>query len=219
QEAKDKFEEAFKKYGLNAWKVKIKESMVADCVAGKNNRLFVKANARFTRERIESLIVHEIETHIITAENGKLQPYNIFNRGLANYLTTQEGLAMWNVEKQRHAPFIENYKALSHVITIYYCLKNSFSYAFKKAVELNIPKEQAFRSCLKAKRGFYDTSEKGAFTKDYIYFKGYFMVKKFIEEGGELKDLYIGKMDISDIEKVKHINGIHRARILPNWLK
>ena len=45
--------------------------MVADCVAGKNNRLFVKEDAKFTSERIETLIVHEIETHIITAENGK----------------------------------------------------------------------------------------------------------------------------------------------------
>ena len=172
QDAKKKFEETFEEYGLKSWKARIKETMVADCVAGKNNRLFIKEDARFSRERIQSLIVHEIETHIITAENGKLQPYEIFNRGLANYLTTQEGLAMWNVEKQRHTPFIENYKALCHVVTIHNCLEGSFSDAYKKAREFDIPKEQAFRSCLKAKRGFYDTSKKGAFTKDYIYFKG-----------------------------------------------
>ena len=131
----------------------------------------MKADAKFTNERIETLIVHEIETHIITAENGKMQAYEIFNRGLANYLTTQEGMAMYNVETQRKTPFSENYKAMSHVVCIDECLRGSFSDAFKKLRSIGIPKNQAFRSCLKAKRGFYDTSKKGAFTKDYIYYK------------------------------------------------
>ncbi len=218
QDAKEKFEKTFEKYGLKSWKVKIKDNMVADCVAGKNNSLFVKKDAKFTSERMESLIVHEIETHILTAENGKMQAYEIFNRGLANYLTTQEGLAMYNVEKQRHTPFNQNYKAMSHVICIYECLKGSFSDAFKKLIALELPKEQAFRSCLKAKRGFYDTSKKGAFTKDYIYFKGYEQVKNYIENGGEIKDLYIGKMDTKDVEKVKSIPIIKEAKILPTWL-
>ncbi len=219
KDAQEKFEKTFDKYGLKTWKVKLKESMVADCVAGKNNRLFVKQDAKFTSERIETLIVHEIETHIITAENGKMQAYEIFNRGLANYLTTQEGLAMYNVEKQRKTPFSQNYKAMSHVICIYECLKGSFADAFNKLRSIGIPKHQAFRSCLKAKRGFYDTSKKGAFTKDYIYYKGYHQVAKYIEEGGNINDLYIGKMDVEDVSTVKSIPIIREAKILPTWLK
>lgn len=219
EEVKEKFEQVFEKYGLKHWAVKIKDSMVSDCVAGKNNRLFVKAKAQFSRERIESLIVHEIETHILTAENGKMQPYEIFNRGLANYLKTQEGLAMWNVEKQTQIPFTKNFKALNHVITIYNCLEKSFVDAYREALKLGLTKEDAFRSCLKAKRGFYDTGEKGAFTKDYIYFKGYFQIKEFVENGGQIKDLYIGKMDIDDLETVKKIPGVVDAKILPTWLK
>ena len=218
QEAADKFEKAFAKYNLKNWKVKIKEEMVADCVAGKNNRLFVRKDAKFSHEGIESLIVHEIETHIITAENGKLQPYDIFNRGLANYLITQEGLAVYNVEKQRHIPFEKNYKAPAHVIAINKAIKASFVEIFEELMSLGVPQEQAFRSALKAKRGFSDTSKPGAFTKDYIYFRGYNQIKKFVEDGGKLKDLYIGKLNVNNLDLIKSIPSTQPAKILPTWL-
>lgn len=219
EEAKAQFEETFAKYGLNKWKVKIKEEMVADCVAGKNNSLFVKNDAKFSRKRIESLIVHEIETHILTAENGKIQPYEIFHRGSANYLITQEGLAMYNVEQQKHMPFNENFRALAHVIAINRAITGSFTNIYNELLSYNMTEDQAFRSAVKAKRGLYDTSKPGAFTKDYIYFKGHNQIKEFVEKGGDLKSLYIGKINISDLEKVQKIHGILKAKILPVWIK
>jgi len=219
EEAKIEFEKTFEKYGLKDWKVKIKESMVANCVAGKNNRLFVKKNAKFSRDRIENLIVHEIETHIITAENGKMQPYEIFNRGTANYLITQEGMAMYNVEKQKHDHFFKNYKALAHVIAINNGKKEGFKEIYNELIKLNIPKKQAFRSALKAKRGIENTKLKGVFTKDYIYYKGYKQVKEFIKSGHKIEELYIGKINLNDLDTVKKIPSMIRPTILPTWLK
>lgn len=219
ERAKEKFTEAFEKYGLKKWKVKEKEVLVSNCIAGKNNTLFIKSTAKFTQGRIEELVVHEIETHVLTAENGKMQPYEIFNRGLANYLTTQEGLAMYNVEQQKNEYFINNSKALGHVIAIYEALRGSFKQVFEKLIQLGIPEEQAFRSAIKAKRGICDTSKKGSFTKDYIYFKGYFKVKNFVKNGGDIKDLYMGKFDLDDLNKIKNIQGIREAQILPTWLR
>lgn len=218
-ETKEKFERTFEKYGLKKWTVKIKENIVADCVAGKNNSLFLKANTKFSQNRINALIIHEIETHILTAENGKFQPYEIFHTGTANYLETQEGLAMYNVETQKEIPFTKNYRALSHVVAIYKCINGNFIDAFNELMYLGLPEEQAFRSALKAKRGFYDTSKKGAFTKDYIYYKGYFKIKKFIGNRGNLKDLYIGKIGLDDLDPIKQIKNISKPKILPIWLK
>ncbi|MEK7673332.1 MAG: tyrosine/phenylalanine carboxypeptidase domain-containing protein [Patescibacteria group bacterium] len=217
-EAKTIFESVFKKYGLEKWQIKIKENLVSNCVAGKNHSLFLKENAKFSKSYIEALIVHEIETHIITAENGKKQPYEIFNRGLANYLETQEGMAVYNVETILNKPFLKNSKAIIHVIAIREALTKSFSEVYKILKTLNISNETAFRSTVKAKRGFYDSSKPGAFTKDYLYFKGYYDVKKFMENGGDLKDLYIGKFNLSDLEKVKKLPGIRAPEILPDWL-
>jgi alpha-L-glutamate ligase-like protein/uncharacterized protein (TIGR02421 family) len=219
EEAKEEFEKVFSSYGLTKWRVKIKPGLVSACVAGKNYQLFLRPEVQISKKRLQSLIVHEIETHIITAENGKFQAYDIFNRGLANYLETQEGMAMYNVEQQTGKAFSKNIKAHTHVIAIHKAIKASFSEVYQELIKLGIKSEDAFRSALKAKRGFNDTSQHGAFTKDYIYFKGYHQVKKFIEEGGELKDLYIGKMNIADLELIKNTPSIRTAEILPIWLK
>jgi len=218
-EASKEFEKVFKSYGLKNWKVKIKESMVADCIAGKNNRLFINKSARFTKTRVKALIVHEIETHILTAENGKMQNYEIFNRGLADYLITQEGLAVYNVEKQLKQPFLENYKAMAHVVSICTAEKESFSDTYRTLIELGIPPQTAFKSTLKAKRGLTNTASAGTFTKDYIYYKGYHQIKNFVENGGKIEDLYIGKMNLRDLETVKEIKGISMPKTIPKWLK
>lgn len=218
-DAKTIFEEVFQKYKLTNWKVKIKEGIVADCVAGKHNTLFVKNNAHFSNSRLKSLIIHEIETHILTAENGKNQPYEIFNRGLANYLITQEGLAIYNVEKQNEKAFKENYKPYLNVTAINQAIQGSFVETFENLLKYGITMEEAFRSALKAKRGFCDTSKKGAFTKDYLYYNGHRMIKQFIENNGDIKELYIGKINIKDLGKIKLINGIVKAKNLPFWLR
>ena len=100
QQAINQLQDALDKYNLHDWKIKIKEDMVAGCLAGKNGKLFVNPNRTFTKQNVQDLIVHEIETHILTAVNGQEQIYTLFNRGFAGYLKTQEGLAVYNVEKQ-----------------------------------------------------------------------------------------------------------------------
>jgi alpha-L-glutamate ligase-like protein/uncharacterized protein (TIGR02421 family) len=218
EKAKEKFEKVFKKYKLNNWKVKIKDEMVTDCIAGKNNRLFVRKEATFTKARIENLIVHEIETHILTAENGKNQPYEIFNRGLADYLTTQEGLAIYNVTKQLGATIKDSYKAIALIIATDTAMKGSFVETFEKILSYGIPIDQALRIALKVKRGLGDTSKPGAFTKDIIYYKGFKEIVDFVENGGKIKDLYIGKLNLKDLGTVKEIEGIAEPKHLPKWL-
>ncbi|MFA6917312.1 MAG: tyrosine/phenylalanine carboxypeptidase domain-containing protein [Candidatus Gracilibacteria bacterium] len=219
EEAKTIFETIFENYKLKNWKVKIKEDMVTDCVAGKNNRLFVKAKARFSKQRINSLITHEIETHIITAENGKKQAYEIFNKGFADYLIIQEGLAMYNVEKQQNMPFKNNYRVMANIIAINTAFTHSFVETFETILEHGLSMEQAYRAALKAKRGFADTGKPGAFTKDYVYFNGYNLIKKFVEDGGDIKDLYVGKITIEALEQVKKMPNIRKDILLPKWLR
>ena len=47
--------------GLQA-AIYLEGELVADCVAGKNNSMFIKEDAVFNQTRIESLIIHEIFT-------------------------------------------------------------------------------------------------------------------------------------------------------------
>lgn len=218
EKAKEIFEKTFESYKLKNWKVKLKEEMVTDCVAGKDDSLLLREKALFSEDRIKRLIVHEIETHILTAENGKNQPFEIFNRGLANYLITQEGLAVYNVSKQIDTSVKYNYKSLALVIATAFALENSFVKTFEKMLSYGIHIEEAFRITLKVKRGLCDTSRSGAFTKDIIYYKGFKEVENFVNQGGNLKDLYIGKLNIKDLPLVKEIDGVVGPKFIPRWL-
>lgn len=213
-EAAQKFEEVFRKYGLNNWRVKLKPSMVANCVAGKHNTLFVREKARFSSREIKALIVHEIETHILTAENGKSQPYMIFSRGLAGYLTTQEGLAVYNTEKM----FGVRRRSMLSVLASKRAMESSFSDVFDFLRGLRVPDERAFQVTMKVKRGLEDTGQPGGFTKDIIYLKGREEIKEFVQKGGELKDLYRGKFNLRDLDLVLKIPNLREYSYLPEWL-
>ena len=219
EEAKENFIQTFKNYGLENWKVEMKESLVSNCIAGKNNCLFLKKTAKFSAARIKSLIVHEIETHILTAENGKHQPYKLFNRGFADYLSTQEGLALYNVRMQGlETAFDRLYKA-ALVKATELSLQISFAELFTKMLEIGLSQSRAFRICIKLKRGLNDTSKPGAFTKDQIYFVGEKQIEQFITDGGKIEDLYLGKFNLEDLDYIKKIPEIKPPTFLPTWLK
>lgn len=218
EEVKEEFEKTLATYNLSHWKVKIKESMVADCLAGKQNTIFLKKTAEISKKRLHSLIVHEIETHVLTAENGKKQPYDIFNRGTANYLVTQEGLAMYNTCEQCGPPFSYRKKPMIQIIAIDYAISHSFRETYDYLRKLGCKVHEAFRATTKAKRGLCDTGKKGAFTKDYVYYKGYYQVENFVNNGGSLSELYLGKINLEDLEKAQKVKGIIKPTLLPKWL-
>ncbi|MBU1446242.1 flavohemoglobin expression-modulating QEGLA motif protein, partial [Patescibacteria group bacterium] len=218
EEAKITMDKVFEDYGLNNWAVKIKEDMVSDAIAGKNNRLFLRKGALFSEDRIKNLIIHEIETHILTAENGKAQPYELLNRGLANYLETQEGLAIYNILTQMKESEKNLYLSVSLVYAVDMAMKHSFVEIFEKMLDFKIPPERAWRTALKVKRGLEDTGKAGGFTKDFLYYKGYKQIESFVAQGGNIKDLYRGKFNINDLELILNIENIKEPKYLPKWL-
>jgi len=219
KEAKKQFEKAIDDYGLKGWQVKIKEDLVSDAVAGKESAIFIREGASFTEDRLMGTIAHEVETHVFTAMNGARQPYKIFQRGLADYLMTEEGLAVYNQEQTESKSTIKKYWAASSVVGIHEAMRGSFVDVYLKIVELGFGAERAWTVALKAKRGLTDTSQPGAFTKDAVYFKGHQKIKDFVENGGDLTRLYYGKTNIEDVETIKQIKGLKKPLYLPGYLR
>ncbi|MFH0837795.1 MAG: tyrosine/phenylalanine carboxypeptidase domain-containing protein, partial [Patescibacteria group bacterium] len=145
KEAKKFFEKAIQDYGLKGWRVKLKEALVSDAIAGKENTILIRENATFTAVRLKGTIAHEIETHAFTAMNGALQPYKLFQRGLADYLTTEEGLAVYNQELTESSETIKRYWPASSVIGIDEAMRGSFTDVYKRIVELGFGAERAWR--------------------------------------------------------------------------
>lgn len=219
KEAKKIFEQAIEDYGLKGWSVKIKSEMVSDAIAGKENSIMLRDGATFSVERLAGTIAHEIETHVFTAMNGSQQPYKLFQRGLADYLMTEEGLAVYNQEKTESSETAKKYWPASSVIGIYAAMNGSFAEVYAQLIKYGFGIERAWKVALKAKRGLTDTSQPGAFTKDFIYFKGHQMILDFIKEGGDLRDLYYGKLNLKDLDIVKKVKGLKKPLFLPSYLR
>lgn len=219
KEAKKLFEQAINDHGLSGWSVKVKRDMVSDAIAGKENSVMIREGAKFSQDRIKGTIAHEIETHVFTAMNGSQQPYKIFQRGLADYLVTEEGLAVYNQEKTESNDTEKKYWPASSVIGIQKALHGSFAETYAEVVSHGFSLDRAWKVALKTKRGLTDTSKPGAFTKDMVYFKGHRKIIHFIETGGDLRDIYYGKINLDDIEIIKKIKGLKKPLFLPSYLR
>jgi len=198
-----RLEQFLKDKKLSKWKLVLREDATADIAVNKNGTIFLRDGAEFSENRLKAIIVHEIETHVYRLENGRGQKYKIFEKGTAGYLNTEEGLAIYN-QKQLNIPLGEKdiWPAL-RVICAYLADEMNFVDLFHYMKEhYNLDDESAWKTCVKAKRGLSDTSQKQAFTRDVIYFRGFLAVSEYLKQNPEegLHNLYIGKLAIGDLQ-------------------
>ena len=219
EETVEFFREALDRYGLHDWQVAVRQAIVADCTVGMK-RLYLRKGARFSRMHAQSLVAHEIETHILTAENGDHQPFRLLRRGCANYLETQEGMAIVN-QNRVLSPFHEKRVAPAKgVLAVAYALDHSFAETRRYLEEeLGFMPEKALTKTIDLKRGLSDASAPGAFTKALVYFRGQRAIERFLGAGGDLRRLYIGKVAIEDLELIEQIPGLKSPFLLPAFLR
>jgi alpha-L-glutamate ligase-like protein/uncharacterized protein (TIGR02421 family) len=209
-------EKVFVKYGLK-WKVVLKNDLTSDALAGKSNTLFLRNGAVFGPNRLAAVIAHEIETHILRNENGKSQPFEIFSRGVGNYLETEEGLAIFNQNLilEKNSP--KRFWAGVGLLAVAEATTKSFREVFNFVKGLGFDSERSWQTTVKVKRGLRDTSRAGGFTKEATYFSGLQKIQQFVDSGGDLKKLYLGKIRVEDVEKLAKIPEIRPAKLLPDF--
>lgn len=209
-------------YGFD-YNVLRREMSASAFVNVSRRKIFLKINQNFSHKYIRRLTVHEIGTHVLRAENGKMQPFNLFTHGFPNYLATEEGLAVINEER---FGFLDNYalkRYAARAIAVRMAQTESFSKIYNYMTEFFSP-AAAFKLALRAKRGIEDTSRPGGCPKDYVYIKGYLELKEFIKKNTEsgklthediIKLLYHGKVDLQSLEKLPFIPGLAKPKFLP----
>jgi len=173
-------------------------------VVSAQRKICIKKDVNFTSHEVARLKVHEIWTHILRAENGYSQPYHIFGHGLANYVGTEEGLAVYNEEKAGllNTTFLKIYAG--RTIAVKLAQETSFWDVFSKLLSYFSP-EAAYTITLRSKRGLINTVEPGGFTKDHLYLSGYFYVKGYFSNNNPPKLLYVGKVGIEDVNLIKQL--------------
>lgn len=181
------------------------------------NEIKINAFKRFSKTKMRRYICHEIKTHVFRAENGKLQPFKIFKNGFPNYITTEEGLALFNENKYGLLSSKDVKRYSARVIAADYSLKHSYYEVFEK-LDKYFPPSIAFSIVQRVKRGMLDTSLPGGYTKDMVYMDGFQKVSSFLKNNNSMEILYTGKIGLDDVGLAQELidrGVISRPKYLP----
>jgi uncharacterized protein (TIGR02421 family) len=197
-------------------KVEVRDDIVSGLMVSFDT-LLIGRETQIPAVRREAILSHEIGTHLLTYFNGRAQPFQLLCMGLADYQELQEGLAVLaeylggvlsptrlRILAARllaaesliqGANFVETFRMLNR------------TYKFERSA--------AFGITLRIYRG-------GGLTKDGVYLRGLVSVLQYLNDGGEVEPLYIGKISadhIPVIEELRLRKVLLPEQVVPRYLK
>ena len=165
-----------------------------------HGRLIVGEGAKVAQHRIEATLQHEIGTHLLTYHNGGCQPLKLLQVGLAGYEELQEGMAVLSefmvggLSRPRFRQLASRVEAVDQLVQ-----GAEFSEVFCSLHdEYGFSQRVAYNTTMRVFRG-------GGFTKDAVYLRGLISVLEYLERGGTLETLFIGKIALQHIEIAREL--------------
>lgn len=200
------FNTTFEELGLEGWSVNesINSTKNGVKIGIKKKEVLVGPNIERSRFKLRKTLVHEVGTHVLRAHNGlKCGIPALSNANLPEYLDIEEGLATWNENNigLLTDKWLKNKAALTWAIYLGEDLSFRELYNVLLAV---LPKYSAFDVTYSVKKGMGDTHDRGIYSKNIVYFRGFRKVKKKLEENPRLyNQLYAGKITFKQCEWVE----------------
>ena len=204
-----------KTIGLEGWTVECVSGSARCRVHPDSRRILLNPESTFYEGDDKKLIVHELYGHALRAANGLAQPLAVLGSPLPDYLATEEGITtqleqLWSVRTSNRA-------AAKYMLAVDSASHGGFRDVFE-TVRPHCPNDdEAFKLVLRAKRGISDTERPGGYSKDVVYFRGFLKVDRYLEAGGSLEKLYVGKIALEHLPLIELL----RAKGLvqpPRWL-
>lgn len=200
------FNTTFEELGLDGWSVNKSINIAKNSVkvGVKKKEILVDSNIERSKFKLRKTLVHEVGTHALRAHNGLRSGFEaISNANIPEYLDVEEGLATWNESNMGLLTdkWLKNKAALTWAIY----LGEDLSFRELYNVLLGVlPKYSAFDVTYRVKRGLGDTHDRGIYTKDIAYFRGFRKVKKMLDKEPRLyNELYAGKITFKQCEWVE----------------
>lgn len=171
------------------------------------NKLKIRKEFDFRQKQFQASIYHELGTHALRRINYLKQPF--FNKknkhNFRKYLFTEEGLG------SLHSLLASNLQ-LSYFNALHYLAtdiaqQKSFVETFNFINQYMQNIEKSWLITVKIKRGTYDTSQPGGFTKSIVYLEGMAKVWQYLKKSNfDVAGLYLGKIDVDDIPLARELN-------------
>ncbi|HMT00909.1 MAG TPA: DUF1704 domain-containing protein [Candidatus Absconditabacterales bacterium] len=195
---------------LTGVKIKVVSSRSSRISVGFGRQATIKllAHLRLREKELNALIAHEIDCHLMRYQKGQRLGRNILKTGTAHYIFDEEGLAIFQANKiyQTAIPGYENSNIYKHHIQLFSAQQTNFSGMVENLLDnqthtTSLKLKNTFKSIFRLKRGIIDTGvihSGSVFMKDKVYLDGYLKIKKWVDQGGDIDDLMLGKIKIED---------------------
>ena len=180
-------------------------------------QLYIGESFKVPEHRVQALVHHEVSTHVLTFYNGKMQPFGQMSSGFADYDELQEGLAVL-AEYLVGGLTNNRLRILAARVIAGRTLTEgqTFEETYRTlTVDYAMSPEQAFQITARTYQG-------GGCTKDIIYLRGLIKLVDYLQNGGELEPLYVGKIGFKHIPLINElrIRGIIKpSPLFPSYLK
>jgi len=205
----------FMKYGIKNWKIILTDRHdFSFQILPKSKLIKIGFNLNSDLNNLEYALAHEIDGHVMRALNAAKQKSKMHKMLFPFYIKTEEGLASFigdyfssggEVRKKLHAiSYLAAHFAMSH----------SFSETYKFLTDYGLTLDTAFQKTFRLKRGIKDSESHGVFAREAIYYEGMLEVKNYLEDGGDIRKLYAGKVSLDMLNYIP----IPKNQILPNRL-
>ncbi len=195
-------------------KVEVKKDIVGMLVS--KGHLYIGESYRIPENRIDALVHHEIGTHVVTFYNGRAQPFKQLSVGLADYDELQEGLAVL-AEYLVGGLTRSRLRLLAARVVAGHCLTEGYDFdeTYRELTkDYNMDAETAFQITTRIHQG-------GGSTKDIIYLRGLINLIDYLQQGGELDPLFIGKIALKHVPLINELklrNILVPAPMQPRYL-
>ncbi|XP_004582423.2 putative tyrosine carboxypeptidase MATCAP2 isoform X2 [Ochotona princeps] len=178
-------------------------------------------NVSTAREHwLEGMLRHEIGTHYFRGINNLQQPWNSWigrkKHKLKPNNPTEEGLASLHSVLFRKDPFL--WRAALLYYTVYQASQMSFCELFEDIGKFVKDPSTRWDYCVRAKRGWTDTSQPGCFSKDQVYLDGILQILRYRESIDFHLLTALGKVSYEDVDRLKELAVTENLRV-PHFLQ
>ncbi|MDA0284427.1 MAG: DUF1704 domain-containing protein [Planctomycetota bacterium] len=184
------------------------------CTGGN---LLIGRETSIPASRANALLQHEVGTHLVTYYNGAQQPLGSLRVGLAGYDGLQEGLAVLSEYLVGGLNLPRLRLLAARVVAVHDLIAGvALPDTYRRLTEeFALEPRQAFTVALRVYRG-------GGLTKDAVYLRGLRDVLRYVQGGGDLLPLFVGKMAIEHIpiiQELQYRKVLKPTPIVPRYLQ
>jgi uncharacterized protein (TIGR02421 family) len=178
--------------------VEIRDDVIGLMVSRGN--LLIGHTTSIAPSRVEALLQHEIGTHILTYFNGQAQPFQQLYTGLAGYEELQEGLAVLAEYLVGGLSRPRLRLLAGRVVAAYHLIEGTtFIDTFRVLHHTHgFSPRLAFSITTRIYRG-------GGLTKDAVYLRGLVEILHYLQQGGLLEPLFVGKIAAAHVPVIREL--------------